>query len=81
MTIERINELKSKYERDVIYYGNLDFLVLQSKFQEVVNLLNEIEEIIKINAEMSARLSAVEAEVPTEEVVSDNRAEVTNENI
>lgn len=62
ITKERIEELKSLYQKEVIYYGNLDFTVLQGKFQEFVNFLNEIEEIIKENEDLKARVQAYEDE-------------------
>lgn len=43
MTIERLNELKDKYQKESDYFGNIGFTILQTKFQDVVNILNEIE--------------------------------------
>ena len=60
MTIERVHELKSIYEKEVIYFGNIDFPNTQAKFQTVVDFLNEIEAVIKENEELKAQLQVLE---------------------
>ena len=57
MTLEYINELKIKYQKEADYFGNIDFLILQGKFQEFVNFLNEIEEVVKENEVLKARVA------------------------
>ena len=60
MTIERVNELKSIYEKEVIYFGNIDFPNTQAKFQTVVDFLNEIEAVIKERDELKAQIQVME---------------------
>lgn len=46
ITKERVEELKNKYQKEVVYYETLGFDILQGKFQEVVNFLTEIENLL-----------------------------------
>lgn len=62
MTKERVNELKIQYQKELEYYEKLGFEVLQGKFQTIVEILAEIEEVIKVNEELTARLQAKEEE-------------------
>ena len=62
MTKERVNELKLQYQKELEYYEKLGFEVLQGKFQTIVEILAEIEEVIKVNEELTARLQAKEEE-------------------
>ena len=43
MQIERILELKLKYQKEVDYFSKLGFDILASKFNEIVILLDEME--------------------------------------
>ena len=74
ITKERIEELKSKYQKEVAYYETLGFDVLQGKFQEVVNFLNEIEEMIN-----DAPNSIEEKVIQTEEAITESCAEIKEE--
>lgn len=62
MTKERVNELKLQYQKELEYYEKLGFEVLQGKFRTVLEILAEIEEVIKVNEELTARLQAKEEE-------------------
>lgn len=74
ITKERVEELKSKYQKEVVYYETLGFDVLQGKFQEVVNFLNEIEEMIN-----DAPNPIEEIVIQTEEATTEDRAEIKEE--
>ena len=65
MTKERVNELKIQYQKELEYYEKLGFEVLQGKFRTVLEILAEIEEVIKVNEELTARLQAKEEEART----------------
>ena len=65
MTKERVNELKLQYQKELEYYEKLGFEVLQGKFRTVLEILAEIEEVIKVNEELTARLQAKEEEART----------------
>ena len=60
MTKERLNELKLSYLKEVDYYEKIGFPILQGKFQEFVNILVEIEEIIDNNEKLGARVQVLE---------------------
>lgn len=60
MTIERVNELKLLYQDEVNYYGNLDFTNLQGKFQSLLEILAEIEEVIRERDNLKARVEEFE---------------------
>ena len=74
ITKERVEELKSKYQKEVVYYETLGFDILQGKFQEVVNFLNEVEEIIN-----DAPNPVEETVIQTEEATTEDRAEIKEE--
>ena len=65
MTKERVNELKLQYQKELEYYEKLGFEVLQGKFRTVLEISAEIEEVIKVNEELTARLQAKEEEART----------------
>lgn len=60
MTIERVNELKLLYQDEVNYYGNLDFTNLQGKFQSLLEILAEIEDVIRERDSLKARVEELE---------------------
>jgi uncharacterized protein YqgV (UPF0045/DUF77 family) len=60
MTIERVSELKLLYQEEVNYYGNLDFTNLQGKFQSLLEILAEIEEVIRERDNLKARVEEFE---------------------
>ena len=45
--IERINELKNKATERANYYTRIDFPNLAGEFTELVNILNEMEAIVR----------------------------------
>jgi uncharacterized protein YqgV (UPF0045/DUF77 family) len=60
MTIERVSELKLLYQDEVNYYGNLDFTNLQGKFQSLLEILAEIEDVIRERDNLKARVEEFE---------------------
>ena len=49
MTTEYLAEKKSYYQKRAEYFENLDFPILASDFKGVVNLIEEVENVIKEN--------------------------------
>jgi len=47
MTLEYLNEQKTKYQQKHDYFKNLEFSTLAAEFQGVVDLIGEIENYIK----------------------------------
>lgn len=47
MTLEYLNEQKTKYQQKHDYFKNLEFNTLAAEFQGVVDLIGEIENYIK----------------------------------
>lgn len=47
MTLEYLNEQKTKYQQKCDYFKNLEFNALNADFQGVVNLIKEMENYIK----------------------------------
>ena len=63
MQIEKILELKLKYQKEVDYFSKLGFDILASKFKEIVILLDEMEK------ECNNAAAAIEdARVPNEDL-------------
>ena len=60
MTIEELSLLKQQCQNDANYYGNISFDILQGKFQNVVNILNKMETIVKENEELKGRIQQLE---------------------
>ena len=60
MTLERVNELKLLYQEEVNYYGNLDFTNLQGKFKALLEILAEIEDVIRERDALKARNEELE---------------------
>ena len=75
--IKRCEELKNHCNERANYYSKLDFTILAEEFSSVANFLTEIEEIIKNYEEM--RESVQTAKAQTEEAITEDRAEDTNE--
>lgn len=57
MTIEKIHELKLQYQNYVDYYGKVGFTILQGKFQDLVNFLDEIEAVIRERDELQNKVA------------------------
>lgn len=47
MTVEYLNEQKTKYQQKADYFKNLDFDTLSADFQGVVDLIVEMENYLK----------------------------------
>lgn len=47
MTLEYINEQKERYKQKQSYFKNIGFDTLAADFQNVVNLIGEMENYIK----------------------------------
>jgi len=60
MTQERVNELKTIYREEMDYYGNIDFPTLQGKFRIMLEVLTEIEEVIKENENLKIQIHDLE---------------------
>ena len=58
--LERIAELKNKATERANYYSRIDFPNLAGEFSELVNILNEMENIIKERDELKARVQVTE---------------------
>ena len=60
--INRINELRNKATERADYYTKIDFPNLAGEFTELVNILNEMEDIVKEKEELRARVQVYEDE-------------------
>ena len=60
--LERIYELKNKAIERANYYTKIDFPNLAGEFTELVNILNEMENIVKEKEELKARIQVLENE-------------------
>lgn len=60
MTKERMEELKSIINQRIGYYSNIGFTNLANEFTNVVKFLAEIENVIKENEELRARIQFME---------------------
>jgi hypothetical protein len=47
MTLEYLSEQKTKYQQKSEYFKNIGFDILAADFQEVVDLIGEMENYIK----------------------------------
>lgn len=66
MTLEHIQALKNYFTERADYFSRIDFPKLQSDFQLAKEIAVEMEELIKINMELSARCQKMEM-APTEQ--------------
>ena len=60
MTKERLDELKSIISQRTNYYSGIGFSTLANEFKNVENFLAEIEEVIKENEDLKARVQLQE---------------------
>ena len=60
--IEKISALKNKATERANYYSRINFPNLAGEFTELVNILVEMEEIVKERDELKARIQAMEEE-------------------
>lgn len=58
--LEKINELKNKATERANYYTKINFPNLAGEFTELVNILNEMENIVKEKEELKARVQVLE---------------------
>ena len=49
MTLEYLNEQKTKYQQKQNYYKNIGFDILAAEYQGIVDLIGEMENYIKEN--------------------------------
>lgn len=49
MTLEYLNEQKTKYQKKTEYFKNIEFDILAADFQGVVDLISEMENYINTN--------------------------------
>ena len=57
MTIEKLNEFRAKYQEEADYYEIIQFPIMQSKFQGVLDFLDEMEETIRERDELRERIA------------------------
>lgn len=63
--LERIMEVRGQAEKQAQYYTNIGFAQLAADYMNTVSILNDMEDIVKENIEMKARLQSLAAEVKT----------------
>lgn len=61
--LNRINELRDKATERAVYYNKIDFINLAAEFTQLVNILNEMEAIVRERDELKARLQVLEASI------------------
>ena len=57
---ERLIELRNKAIERANYYSRIDFPNLANEFTELVNILNEMEDIVKERDELKAQIQVFE---------------------
>ena len=57
---ERLVELKNKATERANYYSRISFENLANEFTEFANFLNEVEEVVKDNENLKARVAEYE---------------------
>lgn len=67
--IEKINELKNKATERANYYTKIDFPNLAGEFTELVNILNEMENIVKEKDALKARVQILEEKTKTQAAI------------
>ena len=55
--LNRINELKNKATERANYYNKIDFPNLANEFTELVNILNEMEAIVRERDELKEKIN------------------------
>lgn len=63
--LERIIEVRAQAEKQAQYYTNIGFAQLAADYMNTVSILNDMEDIVKENIEMKARLQTLEAKIKT----------------
>lgn len=80
--LNRIDELRNKATERAVYYNKIDFINLAAEFTQLVNILNEMEAIVRERDELRARIQLLE-ENASEKIAEPAPAheEVENENV
>ena len=81
--LNRIDALRNKATERAQYYNRIDFLNLAAEFTQLVNILNEMEAIVRERDELKARVQLLEenASEKIAESASAPEEEVNNESI
>jgi hypothetical protein len=79
--LERIIEVRAQAEKQAQYYTNIGFAQLAADYMNTVSILNDMEDIVKENIEMKARLLTLEAEIKTVAPESTPAQEEANETV
>lgn len=58
--LNRIDELRNKATERAQYYNRIDFINLAAEFTQLVNILNEMEAIVRERDELKARVQLLE---------------------
>lgn len=54
--INRINELRNQANERAVYYSNIGFINLANEFTQLVNILNEMEAIVRERDELKIQI-------------------------
>lgn len=60
--LNRIAELKTKSAERAEYYKKLDFSILAKEFTALVNILNDMEDIVRERDQLKEEIAALKAE-------------------
>lgn len=66
--LNRIDELRNKATERAQYYNRIDFINLAAEFTQLVNILNEMEAIVRERDELRARVQLLEEKAREEGV-------------
>lgn len=81
--LNRIDELRNKATERAQYYNRIDFINLAAEFTQLVNILNEMEAIVRERDELKAQVQLLEEKASEKiaEPASAPEEEVNNESI
>lgn len=60
--INRINELRNQANERAVYYSNIGFVNLANEFTQLVNILNEMEAIVRERDELKIQIENLKKE-------------------
>ena len=60
--INRINELRNQANERAVYYSNIGFINLANEFTQLVNILNEMETIVRERDELKIQIENLKKE-------------------
>lgn len=60
--INRINELRNQANERAVYYSNIGFVNLANEFTQLVNILNEMEAIVRERDELKIQIENLKEE-------------------